>query len=332
MGAVTNIMKTRTLGKSGLKITEIGLGLWAVGGGEWGAVTTQDDAAALSAIDCALDAGVNFFDTADKYGDGHSERLLGRAMQGRRERFVVATKIGWQDFDARHDHSAYTSVDKLVAGVEASLFRLGTDHLDLIQWHIDHREKTMEVCLEGFQKLQSQGKVRAYGLSTSDFEYLKAFNHDGKCAALQIDYSLLNRMAEREFFDYCRQQNIGIIVRGGLAMGLLTGKFDANSSFPDGDFRNGWLADPAQNAVFRQDLESVEQLKPLARAGRTLSQAALQFILHHPAVTTVIPGGRTADQVTANVGALTATALSTADLALIDRVTPPGAGRRIWPA
>lgn len=310
----------------------MGLGLWAMGGGEWGHVTAQDDAAARAAIDCALDAGVNFFDTADKYGDGHSERLLGKAMQGRREHFIVATKIGWQDFDSENHHSAYTSVDRLVAGVESSLLRLGTDYLDLIQWHIDHREKTMEVCLEGFQKLQSQGKVRAYGLSTSDFGYLKAFNHDGKCAALQIDYSLLNRMAEREIFDYCQQQNIGIIVRGGLAMGLLTGKFGEHSRFPDGDFRNNWLTDPRQNAVFQRDLQSVEQLKPLARDGRSLAQAALQFVLHHPAVTTVIPGGRNATQVTANVGALSATPLGSEDLALIDRITPPGAGRRIWPA
>ncbi len=310
----------------------MGLGLWAVGGGEWGAVDTRADAAALAAIDCALDAGVNFFDTADKYGDGHSERLLGKAMRGRRQRFIVATKIGWQDFDANNNHSTYTSVEKLIAGVESSLQRLGTDHLDLIQWHIDFRDQTMEVCLEGFQKLQSQGKVRAYGLSTSDFEYLKAFNHDGKCASLQIDYSLLNRMAEREFFDYCQRQNIGIIVRGGLAMGLLTGKFAAHPRFPAGDFRNNWLTDPRQNAVFQRDLQSVEQLKPLARDGRTLAQAALQFILHHPAVTTVIPGGRNAAQVTANVAALAATPLSADDLTLIDRVTPPGAGRRIWPA
>lgn len=325
-------MKTRTLGKSGIAVTEIGLGLWAVGGGEWGMVDAAADANALSAIDRALETGVNFFDTADKYGDGHSEWLLGRSMQGRRQRFIVATKIGWQGFDGTNNHSAYTSVDKLIAGVEASLRRLGTDYLDLIQWHVDFRESTMDVCLEGFRKLQSDGKVRAYGLSTSDLAYLKAFNHDGGCAALQIDYSLLNRMAEREFFDYCQQQHIGVIVRGGLAMGLLTGKFSAQSRFADGDFRNQWLNDPARNAVFMRDLHSVARLQPLARDGRSLAQAALQFILQHPAVTTVIPGGRSAAQVAANVGAATAAPLSAEDLALIDRVTPRGAGRRIWPA
>jgi aryl-alcohol dehydrogenase-like predicted oxidoreductase len=332
LNSAEGIMETRKLGKSGIEVTGIGLGLWAVGGGEWGAVSAREDADALSAIDCALDAGVNFFDTADKYGDGHSEQLLGRAMKGRRERFVVATKIGWQGFDGTNNHSAYTSVDKLVAGVEASLRRLGTDHLDLIQWHVDFRERTMEVCLEGFQRLQSGGKVRAYGLSTSDFGYLKAFNQDGRCATLQIDYSLLNRMAEREFFDYCQQQDIGIIVRGGLAMGLLTGKFNERSRFADGDFRNHWLTDPQRSAVYKRDLQSVERLKALARDGRSLAQAALQFTLHHPSVTTVIPGGRNASQVTANAGALTATPLSAEDLALIDGITPPGAGRRIWPA
>ncbi|MDQ5851833.1 MAG: aldo/keto reductase [Chloroflexota bacterium] len=182
-------LKTRTLGKSGIAVTEIGMGLWAAGGDQWG---PTDDQAVLDAIDYALDAGINFFDTADVYGAGHSEELLGQAMRGRRDRFNVASKIGWRGFDSEHGQSAYGSVEKLIAGVESNLRRLQTDYIDVMQSHISYREATMEVFLEGFQTLQAQGKIRAYGVSTSDFAYLQQFNHDGhvrpvlpKCTTVQ---------------------------------------------------------------------------------------------------------------------------------------------------
>lgn len=320
-------LKTRTLGKSGITVTELGLGLWAAGGSEWG---PTDDAEVLGAIDRALELGVTFFDTSDVYGDGHSEELLGKAMRGRRDRFVVATKIGWRGF---HDgRTAYGDVAALVRGVESNLQRLGTDYVDLIQSHISFRDPTMEVFLEGFQKLQQSGKVRAYGMSTSDFEYIRAFTADGHCASLQIDYSILNRTPEAEILDYCQKNGIGVIVRGALAMGLLAGKFDASTKFPEGDFRRKWLEVPEQNAIYREDLRKVEALRALANAERSLAQAALQFPLLHPAVTTVIPGAKTARQVEQNIGAETAPPLSAEDRAFIDRVTPPGGGRKIWPA
>lgn len=319
-------LKGRTLGKSGIEITEIGLGLWAAGGSDWG---PTDDREILNAIDTALDLGVTFFDTSDVYGNGHSEELLGASMQGRRDRFVVATKIGWRGFDGAARRTAYDSVDKLIAGVESNLQRLRTDYVDLIQSHISFRDPTMEIFLEGFQRLQRAGKVRAYGLSTSDFDYIRAFNHDGKCASLQIDYSILNRTPEAEIFGYAKQQGIGIIVRGALAMGLLTGKFDERTSFPAGDFRQKWLSDPAQNEVYRSDLAKVRELSGLAKDGRTLARAALQFTLEHDAVTSVIPGAKDSRQVRAN---LPGAPLDAADRALIDRVTPPGGGRKIWPA
>ncbi len=320
---------TRTLGKSGIVVTEMGLGLWAAGGTDWG---PTDDQEALRAIDLGLEQGVTFFDTADVYGDGHSEELLGRAMQGRRDRFIVATKIGWRGFDPVARRTAYSDVNQLVAGVESNLRRLGTDYVDVIQSHIDFRDPTMDVFIEGFQRLKQAGKVRAYGVSSSDFDYIRAFNRDGGCATLQIDYSILNRTPEADILDYCQQQGIGVIVRGALAMGLLAGKFDENSRFASGDFRQKWLSDPEQNAVYRQDLAKVKALAGLARADRTLAQAALEFTLLHPAVTTVIPGVKTPEQVLGNLAALQAPALSAADRALIDRVTPVGGGRKIWPA
>lgn len=319
-------MKHRTLGKSGISVSEIGLGLWAAGGSEWG---PTDDREVLDAIDAALDVGVTFFDTSDVYGDGHSEELLGKAMEGRRDRFIVATKIGWRGFDGASRRTAYSDVSKLIAGVESNLRRLRTDYVDVIQSHISFRDPTMEVFIEGFQRLAQAGKVRSYGLSTSDFSYIKAFNHDGKCATLQIDYSILNRTPESEILGYCKQNGIGVIVRGALGMGLLTGKFSEQSAFPEGDFRRKWLTDPDQNATFKQDLAKVRELAPLAQEGRTLAQAALQFPLLHDAVTTVIPGAKNARQVHAN---LPGAPLDARDRALIDRVTPPGGGRKIWPA
>lgn len=325
-------LKKRVLGKSGIEVTEIGLGLWAAGGGDWGEADSKADAAALTAIEAALDAGVTFFDTADVYGPWHSEILLGKAMQGRRDRFVVATKIGWQGFDEDNNCSGYKTAAQVIAGVETNLQRLQTDYIDVIQFHIDFRESTMAVFLEAFEKLQTSGKVRAFGVSSGDFEYIKAFSQNQKCATLQIDYSILNRTPELEILDYCKAQGIGVIIRGALAMGLLTGKFSENTSFPDDDFRQKWLTDPEQNAAFKKDLASVDALQSLVRPGRTLAQAALQFVLKHDAVTTVIPGARTAGQVQANLASVEAPELSTEEMALIERVTPSSGGRKIWPA
>ncbi len=324
----TESTPTRTLGKSNIEVTVFSLGLWAIGGDEWG---PTEDAESLSTIDAALDAGVNFFDTADVYGVGRSERLLGQAMKGRRDRFVVATKIGWLNFDDQERKTAYDTVDKLISGVESNLTRLGTDYVDVIQSHINFRDPTMEVFLEGFQKLQRDGKVRAYGASTSDFEFLKAFNADGGCATLQIDYSILNRTPELEIFPYCQENDIGVIVRGPLAMGILTGKFSPDTRFPEGDFRRSWHTEPDQQEVFLQDLQRVERLRKLAD-GRSLTQLALQFSVAHPAVTTTIPGAKTARQLRENIAAATLPALTVEEMEAIDAITAPGAGRKIWPA
>lgn len=319
----------RTLGKSGIKVTELGIGLWAAGGSEWG---PSDDDAIVGAIDRALALGVTFFDTADVYGDGHSEEVLGRAMKGRRDHFIVATKIGWRGFDGEAGKTAYDTPEKLVAGVESNLKRLGTDYVDLIQSHISFRDPTMEAFLEGFHRLKKAGKVRAYGLSTSDLSYIEGFNQDGECATLQIDYSILNRTPESEIFPYCQANNIGVIVRGALAMGILAGKFSLESRFSETDFRRKWLDEPEQNAIFKQDLEKVEQLRSLANDSRSLAQAALQFTLAHPAVSTVIPGARSTAQVDSNLAVAELGPLSEADRARIDSVTPVGGGRKIWPA
>jgi aryl-alcohol dehydrogenase-like predicted oxidoreductase len=321
-------LQMRVLGKSGIAVTAMGIGLWAIGGNEWGAT---DDRDSLAAIDAALDAGITFFDTSDVYGDGHSEQLLGRAMKGRRDRFIVATKIGWRGFDGERRRTAYDTVEKLIAGVESNLRRLQTDYVDVIQSHISFRDPTMEVFLAGFQQLHRAGKVRAYGVSTSDLDYLKAFSADGLCATLQTDYSILNRTPEAAIFPYCQEQNIGVIVRGPLAMGILTGKFSADTRFGEGDFRRRWHENPDEHQTYLDDLAKVERLRPLAQ-GRTLAQVALQFTLAHPAVSVVIPGAKNAAQLRDNVQAALLPPLTRRELAQIDAITPPGGGRKIWPA
>ena len=322
------MIEKRRLGKSGMEVTKVGVGLWAIGGDEWG---ETDDRESLDMISAALDLGINFFDTADIYGDGHSETLLGKAMQGRRDQFIVASKIGWHGFDRENQVSAYDTVEKLVAGVETSLKRLQTDHLDLIQSHIDFREPNMEIFVAGFQKLQQQGKVRAYGVSTSDYAYLQAFNADDRAATLQIDYSILNRTPEQEIFPYTMAHDLGVLVRGPLAMGILTGKFHRDAAFGKGDFRQNWVENRDEHQTFLNDLAKVEKLRLLSE-DRTLAQAAIQFVMQHPAVTVAIPGAKRISQLKDNVKAALLPELTAEDLALIDSVTPPGGGRKIWPA
>jgi aryl-alcohol dehydrogenase-like predicted oxidoreductase len=147
-----------------------------------------------------------------------------------------------------------------------------------------------------------------------------------------VDYSILNRFPEREILPYCQEHGIGVIVRGPLGMGLLTGKFAADDTFPEGDFRRGWIEDASQRSQFLADLAIVEKLKAVVPAGESLSQFALRFVLSHPAVSTVIPGARNQKQAEANVAAGRQPLLSRSELAAIDRIVAPGGGRRVWPA
>lgn len=284
----TKSIEKKTLGKSGIEISTLGLGLWPAGGDEWGPINDRE---ILDTIDVALDRGVTFFDTSDIYGKGHSEELLGKAMTGRRDKFIVATKIGWDGFDRENSVTAYKAPEKLKKGIESNLRRLNTDYIDIMQSHIHFKDPTMEIFLEVFQKLQDDGKIRAYGTSTGDIDYLKAFNADGLCATLQIDYSILNRTPERDIFPYCQKNDIGVIVRGPLAMGILTGKFSEDTTFGAGDFRQNWNTEPEEHKTFLDDLKKANRLSPLAK-DRTMAQLALQFVLAHPVVTTVIPGRR----------------------------------------
>ncbi|MDP1876348.1 MAG: aldo/keto reductase, partial [Actinomycetota bacterium] len=206
------------------------------------------------------------------------------------------------------------------------------DFLDVIQCHINYLEPNTDVFIEGFQALRSAGKVRAWGVSTSDFDLVRRFNAAGDCSVLQIDYSILNRTAEREILPYCAANGVGVIVRGPLAMGILAGKYGATDTFPEGDFRANWINDPEQNEQYQRDLAVVEGLHAVVPDGQSMAEFALRFVRSNPAVSTVIPGARDGRQSAANAAAGLAPLLSAGEQAAVDRLVPPGEGRKIWPA
>ncbi len=306
-------MEYRELGRTGLKVSAVGMGCWAIGGDAWGPVA---DADSLAAIQRAVDLGVTFFDTADVYGRGRSEQLVGQALRGRRDQVVIATKVGlWESGGDRPN--LYTDPKMILAQCDESLRRLGTDVIDVYQCHLWWDENT-EVFLEAFEQLKEQGKIRVYGVSTNEIDHLRRFDQHGTCGVIQVDYSILNRSAEEGVLPYCGEHNVGVILKGPLKMGVLTGKFATDTSFPEGDVRKEW----PQEEWYREALDKVERLRPLANDRRTLGQVALAFAIHHPAVSVAIPGAKTPEQIEANAGAADVR-LNEEDLRSIDEVEPP---------
>ncbi len=315
----------RDFGKTGWRVNPIGLGCWQFGGAitldglpdGWAGIRDEDS---VAAIHRALDLGVNFFDTADMYGWGHSEELIGRVLKERRAHVFVATKCGyWHDEAGRRIFNE--SRDYILRACDASLRRLQLDHIDLYQCHLSRTERWGEF-LNAFEQLQQAGKIRYFGISTHEFSRVTGFNSRHNLAAVQTPYNLLSRQAEEEILPYCRQHNIAVIARGPLAMGKLSGKYSKVTRFDANEIRSKWLNDPANREAFSRDIETVERLKPIAaQAGCTLPQLALRFVLAHPVVSIVIPGAKNAEQVEQNVAAGNPPLLTADELTAIDRAT-----------
>lgn len=310
-------MEYRSLGRTGIEVSEIGFGAWAIGGDAWGPV---EDDASVAAMRRALELGITFIDTADVYGDGHSETLVAQAVKNRREEVVIATKGGLM---GHHRDPAgapvYDRPQRVRDALEDSLRRLGTDYVDLYFDHIwwDSHEET-ETFIEALAQLKAEGKARAVGVSTDDLDYIKHFNRDGGLDVVQLEYNILNRRVEAEILPYLAENGIGVVVRGPLQKGLLTGKFSPTTTFPEGDVRSGWPSEP----WYRDDLARVDRLRRLEREGQTMGQLALRFVLSHPAVSSAIPGGKTPEQVEENAGASVRPLLAEEELRLIDEVAP----------
>ncbi|HHY84501.1 MAG TPA: aldo/keto reductase [Verrucomicrobia bacterium] len=297
-------MQYRELGRTGWNVSTISFGAWAIGG-FWG---KSDDAESMAALHAALDRGVNFFDTADVYGDGHSERLLARLRKERRETFYVATKAG-RRLDP-HVAAGYNR-ENLTAFVERSLKNLETEAIDLLQLHcppteVFYRPEVFEV----LDDLVRAGKIRHYGVSVEKVEEaLKAIEYPG-VQTVQIIFNILRQRPADLFFGEAQKKKVGILARLPLSSGMLTGKLTRTSTFPPDDHRSfnrkGEAFDRGETfsgVDYETGLEIVESLRALLPPGVSLAQFALRWILMFPAVTCAIPGARRPSQVEENVAA-----------------------------
>ena len=286
-------MQYRTLGKSGMRVSTIGMGCWALGG-QWGPI---DENTAIGTVHAALDAGVNLFDTADSYGPRTSEEMLGHALKGRRDQAIIATKVG--NFARRYGHAlSFGHPEHVYLSCDSSLHRLQTDYIDIYQCHIGNIDDP-SVFLEAFERLLESGKIRAYAVSTDSPNVLERFDVNDRCVACQLNYSVANRRAESELLPLCQMRNTGTLIRGPLAQGVLTGKFDQNSRFTD-EVRSGWNTGEAQRDVFTERLKRADRLREVLGRGRTMVDLALGFVLAHPAVTCAIPGMKSPEQAKSN--------------------------------
>lgn len=298
-------MEYRELGRTGWKISAIGFGAWAIGGDVWG---TVDDKESMATLHRALDLGINFFDTADVYGDGHSERLLGRLRKERKEPFYIATKAGRRL--QPHVAQGYNR-ENLTRFVERSLKNLDTETIDLLQLHCPPPEVYYMPEVFGIlDDLVQQGKIRYYGVSVEKVEEgLKAIEYPG-VQSVQIIFNIFRQRPAELFFAQAEKRKVGIIARVPLASGLLTGKFTRSTTFSPQDHRwfnrQGKAFDRGETFSgldYEKGLELVEKLRTFVPPNMTMAQMALRWILMFPQVTTTIPGAKHPHQVEENVRA-----------------------------
>lgn len=291
-------MQTKPFGKLGWPVSVVGLGAWNIGN-QWGDI---DDTTAWTTVQAAIESGMTLIDTAESYGipNGLSEMRVGRAIAGLRHRLILVSKIGnWGK--RTQGEVPKTGVDSIRISGHAILGRLRTDYVDVILCHEgDVADPT--VYLRGFEALQKEGVIRAYGISTNSLEVLKRFNVDGTCSVVQVDYSLLNRAPEAEFLPYCLEHGIGVMVRGPLAKGVLSGRYNQESVFTD-SVRASWNTDEAQRQRFLGQVEQVQRLAQVVSPGPEMVTAAIRYVASHPAVSVVIPGAKSPQQAAANAAA-----------------------------
>ena len=293
-------MRHRTLGRTGVSISEIGFGAWAIGG-SWGEQKDEDSTAALHR---ALDLGCTFIDTAAGYGNGRSERIIGKVLKERKERVFVATKTlpspgPWPPTPHCRVEERY-SKSYLRANVEERLRELGTERIDLLQLHTWTRAWNRDPRpFETLRGLQAEGKIRFIGLSTPEHDQNSVIDlmRSGWLDAVQVIYNVFDQEPAAELLPVARETNVGVIVRVVFDEGVLAGRYTKDSTFGEGDFRRNYFAgDRLERAVAR-----VEKVRgDTEGSGLTLPQAAIQFALAHPAVSAVIPGIRSVAQAEAN--------------------------------
>ena len=298
-------MEKRKFGKIGWDISEISLGCWAMGA-DWGDVSEEN---AKDILKTSFDKGVNFFDTADVYGDGRSEKFVGEFINSTSERIYVATKAGRRINP--HEARGYYDKDLMESYVDRSLKNLNVDTIDLLQMHCPPTEVySHDLTYQMLDNLVAKGKIQHYGFSVQTVEEAIACIQRPHTKSVQIIFNMLRLKPAEEFFKMAKEKNIAIIVRVPLASGLLTGKMNTDSSFPENDHRNYNIKGDAfdvgetfSGVDFNKALKVVEELKSITPDGFSLSQLALKWILMHEAVSVIIPGAKNSDQVLKNISA-----------------------------
>lgn len=286
-------MDMRNLGNSGIRISPILMGTWQAGKAMW---TGIDDTETQKAIRAAYDAGINAFDTAEVYGNGHSERILGKALSGVRDKVVITTKV----------FSNHLKYNQVIKACERSLKNLQTDYIDLYQVHwppgsFGHVAVPMQETMKAFADLMKQGKIRAIGVSNFNRQQLEAAVQFAPIVSLQSPYSLFWRHVEKDAAGFCRENGLSLLAYSPLAQGLLTGRFGPNHRFEKGDHRSS-------NRLFHSPLSqhvqaALERLKPIAAAkGISLGQLALAWVISQPN-TCAIAGARNPQQSKLNAAA-----------------------------
>ena len=307
-------MEERVLGRSGIRVSPMGLGCWAIGGqfymdGKIDGYGKTDDRESIKAIQAALDLGINFIDTSDAYGIGHSEKLIGEALEGRRERAVIATKFGYIGNEATKTLHGYNlTPDYIERACNASLRRLRADYIDLYQLHVwEVGISDLDSVTETLDRLVAMGKIRTYGWSTDLFSGVKLIAQKDNCSAIQQEYSIVK--GDDKIVHFCEDNNLASINRSPLAMGLLTGKFKKDSKISQDDVRGSgfsWVEhafkDGKPNEEAYKRLEAIRDI--LTSKGRTPAQGALAWIWGKSNVTIPIPGFKTAKQVEENAKAM----------------------------
>ncbi|HZT98835.1 MAG TPA: aldo/keto reductase [Ktedonobacteraceae bacterium] len=315
-------MEYRPLGRTSWNISVIGFGAWGIGGDAWG---STDDKASLAALHRAIDLGVNFIDTADVYGGGHSEQLITQVRKERREQIIIATKAGRRLNP--HTAEGYNR-QNLTSFVERSLKNLETEALDLLQLHCPPSEVyDMPEVFGILDDLVKQGKIRFYGVSVERVdEALKAITYPN-VQSVQIIFNMFRLKPAEQFFAAAREHRVGILARVPLASGLLTGKLRPQTQFAPNDHRNynrhGEAFDQGETfsgVDYETGLQAVEALRPLVPQGATMAQFALRWILMFPEVTAAIPGAKNPQQAEDNVHAAALPPLSNETMRRVQEV------------
>jgi methylglyoxal reductase len=316
-------MQYRSLGQSGIEASVVGIGTWAVGGWMWGGA---DEAKSIEAIHASLDAGINFVDTAPAYGLGFSESVVGKAIAGRRDNVVLATKAGlvWHVRKGEHflDQDGkpiyrYLGAESLRYEIEESLKRLNTDYIDLYQTHWQDATTPIEETMRTLLDLKREGKIRAIGVSNATVHDLEAYRRVGPVDAAQEKYSMLDRELESEYLPYTLRRNIAVLAYSPLANGLLTGKIGPERQFPSDDLRYN---NPRFSVESRRNVQAMlDTMRPVAdKHGLTLAQLVIAWTVAQPGVTHALVGARDGAQAAENAKA-GSVILSSEDLQIVNR-------------